>query len=161
MWLPRKATLALLDHHGDYVPAAQERPLQIEVHGAVPDRRIDFGHGPVLAQRATGAIQQDVDGTESFSGLLHHLLDALFVGHVGVHEAGAGAGLARGRLAQCRVDLRHDDLGTLRDEQFGRRPADAGARAGDHRNFAHETIHLSLSQLHVAACRQPIVHHHL
>ena len=79
--------------------------------------------------------------------LLHHLLDALFVGHVRAHKAGAGAGLARARLAQRRVDLRHDDLGALRDEQLGRCPADAGARAGDHRNFARETIYLFLSQI--------------
>jgi hypothetical protein len=145
------AAFALLEHHGDDVPAAQERPLQIEVHGVVPDRRIDFGHRLVLAQGATGAIQQDVDVAESVPGLLHHPLDALFVGHVRVHKAGVGAGLARGRLAQCRVDLRHDDLGTFRGEQLGRCPADAGARAGDHRNLARETVHLFLTTCRLVA----------
>ena len=121
----------------------------------VPDRRIDFGHRLVLAQGAAGAIQQDVDAAESVPGLLHHLLDAVFVGHVRAHEAGVGAGLARGCLAQRRVDLRHDDLGTLRDEHLGRCPADAGARAGDHRNFARETIHLFLTTCRLSATFRP------
>ena len=77
MWLPRKATteeklttLPLPCSTITGMTCRQHRngPLRIEVHGVVPDRKIDVGDRLVVAQRAAGAIEQYVDLAESFLG---------------------------------------------------------------------------------------------
>ena len=83
------AAAALRHHLRDDVAAAQERALEVEVDGVVPDVEADLRDRLVVGHRAAGAIQQHVEAAEFVLCLLHHRLDALFIGDVGADEMAA------------------------------------------------------------------------
>ena len=55
-------------------------------------------------------------------------------------ERGGVAERRRQLLAALGVDVGDDDLGAFRDEQLGRRAADAAGAAGDDRDLARELV---------------------
>ena len=55
----------------DDVTAAMHRALEIQEHGAIPDRHVDVGDPRVFRHGAAGAVEQNVDATEMRDGVAH------------------------------------------------------------------------------------------
>ena len=109
----------------------------------VPAGLRDAGAGPALAERA-GIVEGDVEPAEFLDGQRHQRLGIVLRAHVAGQRDG---------LAACRLDLRDqlsssacaagadDELGAFGGEELGRRPADAGAGAGDDGDLVCQATH--------------------
>ena len=105
-------------------------PLQLA--GRFPFDSPHWGAGP-------GVVDQDVDTTEGVDSGSHRGVDLFLLAHIGFDKERPRAKsieFAGCSLARVRVDLSHDDRGSLAGETFCDAPANALARAGNDRNLA-------------------------
>src|SRR5262245_7035923 len=80
--------------------------------------------GP-LGDADAGAIDSAAQSAEGGDGRAHRVLDALFIGDVGLDEAGVRAERPGERLALLFVDVGDDDVCAALREQLRGRPAQA------------------------------------
>src|SRR6218665_235148 len=112
---------------------AMEQPVQVHVDHLSPllDRIRCQRHSRA---RDSGAGDQHVDAAAQMScRCLGRSLARGPVGHVDPDARGAGAELARGPVERFLADVPEAHGPAFSDKAFGKRQADAGSPAGDHR----------------------------
>src|SRR6266542_2741787 len=80
---------------------------------------------PPFGDADAGAIDRAAQSAEGGDGRAHRALDALFIGDVGLDEAGVRAERPSERLALLLVDVGDDDFCAALREQLRSRPAQA------------------------------------
>ena len=124
---------ARLLHRPHRLAAAEKHALRVDradLAKVGERRRLDIAEG-----RDSGAVDENVEATESGEDRVDHFAPARFVGHV-VSEREVGVWPKR--LQARLVAVGCGDLGALAMKQSRRRPADAGRRASDERDFSRK-----------------------
>ena len=96
-----------------------------------------------LGGYAAGIVDQHIDRAEAFMRRLHHGVDALAVGDVGLDRddralQSLGLGVALDRLSDIHVARGVDDVAALAREFHQQTAADAARAAGDDNGFARK-----------------------
>lgn len=132
---------ALTQHDRRHELHGQHHRAQDHGHLCIELGDVEIGDA-ALGNSVAGIVEQAIDPAEARCRTVDQRLQLAFARHIGLHEAGRAAKLARQRFARFPPAPGDDDTSAFLDEHLGRSRADSARAAHDHRDLAFECSHV-------------------